>query len=200
MRQEMPEIARLKIVLDGLEPPIVREVAAPTGVSLDDLHLVIQAAMGWENYHLYQFQVGRTVTYGIPDPDWPEHEIVSSKSTKLTDLLAQLGRKKSFTYHYDFGDDWMHTITVKGLEEPESGAAYPRLLSARGACPPEDCGGPWGYADLVEAIDDPDHEMHDDMVEWYGEEIDIEFVDEDRIRDDLAKLAKLSRFKRQVSR
>ncbi len=142
----MTEIARLKIELDEMEAPVLRHIEVPRAIRLADLHLVIQAAMGWENYHLYEFRVGRTVAYGLPDPDWPDQATLSAKQATLDELLGHLKRNKTFQYIYDFGDDWLHWVKLEALVAADPELAYPRLVSAQGRCPPEDCGGPWGMA------------------------------------------------------
>lgn len=185
----MTEIARLKIQLDDMDLPVIRRIEVPLTMRLADLHLVIQIAMGWENYHLYEFRVGRAVAYGIPDPDWPESNTLSAKTATLADLLIHLKRNKTFHYLYDFGDDWMHTVKLEALAEADPEITYPRLLDAQGACPPEDCGGPWGYAHYLEAVADPDHEEHDDMIEWRGPGFDPSAIDEAAIRKEFTKFA-----------
>jgi hypothetical protein len=188
----MPEIARLKITLDSVEPTVMRRIEAPVDIRLDDLHLAIQMAMPWENYHLYEFRVGRTLSWGIPDPDVhgfsPDDEQLDAAKATLADLLDQAGRK-AFKYVYDFGDDWEHSIKVEAIAEGAAGVAYPRLIAAQGACPPEDVGGPWGYADYLEAIADPKHKCHAEMIEWSGPGFDPAVVDETAIQKSLAALA-----------
>ena len=195
MSSELWEIARLKIELDEMEHPVLRRIEVPLAIRLDDLHPVIQVAMGWENYHLYEFRVGRTVRYGIPDPDWPDSGALSVQKATLADLLAHLKRNETFHYIYDFGDDWLHTVALEALGEADPELTYPRLLTAQGQCPPEDCGGHWGYAHFLEAIADPDHEDHDDMLEWHGPGFDPMAVDEAAIQKGLAELAKPRRRK-----
>lgn len=183
----MTDIARLSVRLEDVEPAVVRQIEVPLGIRLSDLHLVLQIAMGWENYHLYEFRIGRSLAWGIPDPSWPDQPTLSAKKSTLTDLLSHLKRTKSFQYLYDFGDDWLHTLTVEAIIPAADGADYPRLLAAQGACPPEDCGGPWGYANYIAAIADPDHEQHEDMIEWGGRDFDPSTVNEAAIRKELTK-------------
>ena len=120
MSSELWEIARLKIELDEMEHPVLRRIEVPLAIRLVDLHPVIQVAMGWENYHLYEFRVGRTVRYGIPDPDWPDSGALSVQKATLADLLAHLKRNETFHYIYDFGDDWLHTVALEALGEADS--------------------------------------------------------------------------------
>ena len=145
-------IARLKITLDAVEPVILRRVEVPFDIRLDRLHLAIQAAMGWTNSHLYEIRAGHT-GWGIPDRDSGEGPLDARKA-HLDDVIEDVGTK-TLKYLYDFGDDWEHTIKIERLLDPEPSIVYPRLLEASGRCPPEDIGGPWGYAEFLEAIHDP---------------------------------------------
>jgi Plasmid pRiA4b ORF-3-like protein len=184
-------IARLKITLDHVEPAVVRRLEVPFDIKLSDLHLVIQAVMPWWNSHLYEFRA-RNQRWGLPDPGshWPGMpRVLSAKGTSLAELIATTGAK-TFTYVYDFGDDWEHKAKIEKTCEPASGAAYPRLIEASGRCPPEDVGGPWGYAEYLEAMADPNHERHAEMVEWHGPDFDPHVVDVAGIEKELAKLAK----------
>jgi len=182
-------IARLKITLDDVKPQPVRRIEVPLGIRLSDLHLVIQIAMPWWNYHLYEFRV-RDVRWGIPDPDFafgggPR----DARKATLRDVLEATGAR-SLKYLYDFGDGWEHTVRTDKIIEPEPGADYPRLVDAKGRCPPEDVGGPWGYEEYLEAIADPRHERHEEMVQWRGPGFDPDTVDLDDIERELARLAR----------
>jgi hypothetical protein len=164
-------IARLKITLDDVEPTVLRRVDVPFDIRLDRLHLTIQAAMGWTNSHLYELRagdVGWSMPY--PDADW-SGDFLDARKARLNDILEDIGTKK-LIYIYDFGDGWEHTIKVERLTDPAPGALYPRLIEVSGRCPPEDCGGPWGYAEMLEAIADPKHERHAELTEWIGDDFD----------------------------
>jgi Plasmid pRiA4b ORF-3-like protein len=164
-------IARLKITLDDVEPTVLRRVDVPFDIRLDRLHLTIQAAMGWTNSHLYELRagdVGWSTPY--PDADWPG-DFLDARKARLNDILEDIGTKK-LIYIYDFGDGWRHTIKVERLANPAPGALYPRLIEVSGRCPPEDCGGPWGYAEMLEAIADPKHQRHAELTEWIGDDFD----------------------------
>lgn len=104
-------------------------------------------------------------------------------------MLEDTGVKR-LTYLYDFGDGWEHTIKVERIDAAVPGERYPRLLEATGRCPPEDIGGPPGYAEFLEAIADPDHERHDELTEWYDADFDPNAVNVPAIRERLGKLAK----------
>jgi hypothetical protein len=191
----MTDIARLRIELDEVKPRVWRRVEVPTDIHLDDLHRVIQVVMGWENYHLYEFRRGRTA-YGVPDPEWglEGSDSLSAEEAQLKDLLG--GRGKVFTYVYDFGDDWHHTIKVEAITQAAPETSYPRFLEGEGRCPPEDVGGAWGYAHFLEAIADPTHERHAELLEWSGP-FNPTDIGEASIRRELDKLTKPPRRKKK---
>ena len=114
----------------------------------------------------------RDVGWSTPDADadWG-NDFLDARKARLGDVLEDLGTK-TLKYLYDFGDGWEHTIKIERLTDPEPGIVYPRLTEVSGRCPPEDCGGPWGYAELIEAIKDPKHERHDELTEWIGDDFD----------------------------
>jgi hypothetical protein len=187
-------IARLKITLEDVKPLVMRRLEVPLSTRLDHLHLVIQAAMGWANSHLYQIRT-KDIGWGIPDPGWGGGPLDARKA-RLVDVLEDAGTK-TLKYLYDFGDGWEHTIKIERLIDPLPGIVYPRLIEATGRCPPEDVGGPWGYADLLEAISDPDHERHAEFKEWIAEDFDPDVVDADGLGEQVAQLAK--RWSRQAT-
>ncbi|MCL4765347.1 MAG: plasmid pRiA4b ORF-3 family protein [Hyphomicrobiaceae bacterium] len=183
-------IARLEITLEHVAPAVMRRIEVPLTIPLADLHLVIQAAMPWWNCHLYEFRV-RDMRWGLPGPDngaFGSPVLPAEKST-LGDLIDATGAR-SFKYTYDFGDDWVHAIKIEKVFEPKTEASYPRLIDAEGRCPPEDVGGPWGYQDYLDAIADPHHESHEDVISWRGPGFDPTTVDSQAIEKDLAKLAR----------
>jgi hypothetical protein len=182
-------IARLKITLDDVKPAVLRRVEVPFDIRLDRLHLVIQAAMGWTNSHLYEIRAGG-VGWSTPYPDVPlPNDVLDAGKARLGSVIEDIGTKK-LTYLYDFGDGWEHSIRIERLVDPEPGVAYPRLVEAAGRCPPEDVGGPWGYAEFLEAVADPKHERHGELTEWIGENFDPKDVQTSSLADDVADLAK----------
>jgi hypothetical protein len=189
-------IARLKITLKHVKPAVTRRVEVPVGIKLSDLHLVIQAAMPWWNYHLYEFRAA-DFGWGVPDPDYGSDNPLDAGKATLRDVLEDTG-VKSLTYLYDFGDGWEHRIAIEWIGEPEPGVAYPRLLDAKGRCPPEDVGGPWGYQEYLGAMADPKHERHAEMVAWRGPDFDPKVVDVAAIERELTQLGK--RWSRRASR
>ena len=180
-------IARLHVTLDDVKPPVRRRVEVPLAIRLDRLHLVLQAAMGWTNSHLYEIRA-RDVGWGLPDPDFGDGPLDARKA-RLVDVLEDVGTK-TLKYLYDFGDGWEHTVKVERIADAVPGVAYPVLLDAAGRCPPEDVGGSWGYAEFLDAIADPAHENYAEMKEWAGEDFNPKTVDVEALADDVAALAK----------
>jgi hypothetical protein len=169
----MSKIYQLKVSLMDSKPPIWRRLQVPADITLDRLHRVIQVAMGWTDTHLHQFVAGDT-TYGVPHPDY-DFGVVDERRVKLSRVAR--GEKARLRYDYDFGDDWRHQLLVEKVLPAEPGVRYPRCLAGKRHCPPEDCGGVWGYADFVEAVRDPGHPDHQEMLEWAGGEFDPEAFD-----------------------
>jgi hypothetical protein len=115
-------------------------------------------------------------------------EVEDACATKLSDIFPIRNLRPRFLYEYDFGDEWMHQVIVEERFPPEEGVRYPRCVGGERACPPEDCGGPWGYADFAEAARNPDHERHADILEWVGDEFDPEAFDIEAVNRQLAKV------------
>jgi hypothetical protein len=181
-------IARLKITLEGIKPVVVeRSLEVSSDIRLDRLHLVIQAAMGWENYHLYEFMAGET-RWGLPDPDFGTDTLPVTK-TSLADVIDAAG-KNPIRYLYDFGDDWSHHIEATIIGDSTPGNLYPRLVDVTGRCPPEDVGGLPGYEHFLQAIGDQAHPEHEELTEWAGGPFDPNFPDAEERRLDVLKLAK----------
>ncbi|MGW6485393.1 plasmid pRiA4b ORF-3 family protein [Streptomyces sp. NPDC055059] len=155
-------IHTIKVTLRGSRPPIWRRLEVPSGTTLQQLHHLIQVAFGWEDYHMWAFETPQD-RYGTADR---ELGIRSAAAKRLDQVAPHTGDR--FGYTYDFGDNWEHDILVEAVEDAEPGTAYPRCLTGRRACPPEDCGGVWGYEYLIEILADPAHEEHDDRLEWLG--------------------------------
>ena len=163
-------VYQVKITLrDVSKPPVWRRVLVRAGITLRDVHEVIQQAMGWENCHMHVFSTGWQ-EYGSPDPELGH---ASDKKARLSEVLAVPGDRLRYTY--DFGDDWEHDIVLEEIRSAEPGKAYPVCVAGKGACPPEDCGGAWGYASLKEILASPSHEEHEEMLDWLGLDSAAEF-------------------------
>jgi len=171
--QEM--IVRLHISLDDIEPEIWRRVEVPLGITLKGLHDVIQAAMPWQDYHLYQFHVDG-IEYGITDPDLdPPADLKNAKNMKLETLIAKGAEELDYTY--DFGDDWAHLIVIEAVEPAKPDVKYPRFIEGERQAPPEDVGGVPGYYDFIDIMGKGRGTRYRDAVEWYGEKFDPEKID-----------------------
>lgn len=160
---------QLKITLQDVKPPVWRRVET-RDCTLGELHETIQAAMGWHDGHMHEFTVGKT---RVISAELEEFEAAPAGSRReeavlLSELYAA-GTKK-IEYTYDFGDGWRHSIVIEGKVPVDAVAAQPVCTGGARACPPEDIGGPWGYAEFLEALADPTHERHEELTEWYGEE------------------------------
>lgn len=184
----MTLIARLRIILNDVEPMPMRHIEVPLKIRLDWLHEVIQASMGWTDTHLYEFRVG-DAGWGVPDPDGFYDGPMDAKKMTLAKLLDHTATR-TIRYVYNFGDDWDHSIRIERVNEAAPGMTYPRLLKATGACPPEDVGGAWGYEEFLEALADPDHKQHENMVRWSGGDFDAEDAGADTIIERFERLAK----------
>lgn len=162
------DIFQFRINLKNIEPSIWRRIQV-RDCTLEELHEHIQAAMGWENYHLHQFTVDG-VDFGPVAPDampfGPDFE--DETCVFLSDVLAKKSKRACFRYTYDFGDDWHHEVLFEGNPDKAPNQKYPFCLEGERACPLEDIGGPWGFADYLVALADPSNKRHAEMLEWRG--------------------------------
>ena len=180
---------QLKITLRWVKPPVWRQVLVPSNVTLAKLHRTIQAAMGWEDAHLHQFMVGERV-FAEPEPGAGGFDNPAAEDERKI-KLSQLGLKarSRLHYEYDFGDGWEHEVVVEKILEPEPGQRYPLCLAGARACPPEDCGGPPGYDNLLQVLADPKDPEHEDMLDWLGvDDFDPEAFDLKKINARLGKV------------
>ena len=157
-------IFQLKVQLAGIRPPVWRRLLVPGEIDLGELHEIIQTVFGWSDSHLHQFEIGMA-RYGVPDPDWGMDDLADESRARLFRLAAAGDR---LDYTYDFGDNWIHRVTVEKVLDADVGTRYPSCSAGRRACPPEDVGGPWGYGDFLQALADPDHEAHQRFSDWIG--------------------------------
>jgi hypothetical protein len=189
----MPVVYQIKITLKGSKPPIWRRMQVTSETTLAQLHRMLQGVMGWEGYHLYQFVVGGR-EYG--DPRMLE-EMEGEDARKVTLATLVRGAQDKFLYEYDFGDSWDHELLIEKILPPEAGKRYPVCLTGKRACPPEDCGGIWGYTGFLAAIQNPQHPEHEEMVEWIGGEFDPEAFDLDEVNRELQRLTSPEAGRRQ---
>lgn len=174
-------VLQLKVTLRNIRPPIWRRLLVPSNMPLSELHGVIQVAMGWLDGHLHMFITGQGVSQGMFSR--PEFEIDlecrDERQYTVDQMLPHAGMK--MIYEYDFGDGWEHEVLLEKILPRDSTVTYPLCVKGKRACPPEDCGGPWGYAELLEALADPGHERHEELSEWLGRDHDPEALDIDEV-------------------
>jgi hypothetical protein len=186
----MSDVVRLKITLRDTDPAIWRRVEVACSITLKDLHAITQAAMGWENYHLYQFRVGRQTING---PGFDElgsfaPRSITAARVSLNDLINS--KIKRFHYLYDMGDSWEHELRIEKVLPADPATPYPHFIDGAGRCPPEDVGGLPGFYNFLEAIEDLNHPDHQELADWYGGPFDPNAMDEANIKKRFARLAR----------
>ncbi len=191
MRQKkFNEVLQFKITLGAIDPPVWRRIQVPNYYSFWDLHVAIQDAMGWLDCHLHRFEVFFPKTkvmhkIGIPlseETGFDDEDLL----TGWEEIVAKCfqDREPRISYLYDFGDDWKHAVEFEGLHPRDPGKKYPACLDGARSCPPEDCGGPYGYAETLKIIADKNREEHEEMLEWLGAKFDPERFDPRKVAFD----------------
>jgi len=186
------EILRFKVQLRDIRPAIWRRIEVAAGHTFWDLHVAIQDAMGWLDSHLHAFYIKARLTQGevaigIPSPEGFERDpdFLPGWRVRVTDYLTEAGMRAR--YEYDFRDDWQHDLTIEAITPRQARTKYPRCVAGAAACPPEDCGGPHGYARLLEALANPADPEHAEMVAWVGGPFDPKAFDPREVRFDNPK-------------
>ncbi len=183
-------ILQFKISLIDSKPLIWRRIQIVESSSFYDLHVAIQDAMGWEDYHMHQFIIytGSTkkttqrTCIGIPDDDMGDDSNLAGWETKIVDYLGG-NEKRKIIYEYDFGDSWEHLIEFEGyFDKDHSVKKYPICCDGEMACPPEDSGGTWGYYDMLDAVNDKNHPNHAETLEWLGDKFNPEVFDKTTVK------------------
>jgi len=157
-------ICQFKVTLRNIHPPIWRRIQVWEDATFAQLHRVLQIVMGWEDCHLYEFRINGNI-YAVPALD-DERKIIDVKRTRIRDVVQHVGTE--FEYVYDLGDYWQHDLLLEDILQPAPDTPYPRCIAGERNCPPEDVGGSAGYEDYLEAMADPKHEEHEDMIGWRG--------------------------------
>ena len=164
MAPQVKTVHRLKVTLRQVKPPVWRRIEVGSSIKLSELSDVLEAAMGWLGGHLHAFEADG-VLYEIPDGEsFGFRRPRDERKARLGEVLSAV--KSKMRWDYDFGDGWQHDVVVEAIEPIKSDAVYPVCLAGRRACPPDDCGGPWGYGNLLAAISDPSHKEHEELNEW----------------------------------
>ena len=177
-------IVTLKITLRDIKPPVWRRLLVPGKMTLGGLSEVILAAMGWHGGHLHAFDIGGE-QYG----DVGNTEEVANENRLTLNAIVKSGLSR-FAYTYDFGDNWDHAVTIEKPKPIVADMFYPACIAGKRNCPPDDCGGPGGYEELLEILADPKHPEHAEKVEWIGEDFDPEIFDIDSANAMLAAMFK----------
>ncbi len=177
------KVYQLKVTLAHSKPPIWRRIIVPEDVALSTLHEIIQRVMGWHNYHLHMFTINGQI-YGDPEDD-EYGEMGTKNETRYRINRFGLREKSKFAYEYDFGDSWEHTILVEKISFADPSVHFPVCVTGKRACPPEDVGGIWGYANFLEVIADSNHAEHDETLDWIGGDFDPEEFDLDDVNTSL---------------
>lgn len=195
--ESLQQMLQLRITLLNVKPPVRRRVIVSASLTFLQLHDVIQAAMGWEDCHLHEFQVGRQSigTASKQDNFIGGDTALPESKHRLGETLAH---HKKFRYWYDFGDDWWHEIAIEKRVDVKPGEPPARLIDGENACPPEDCGGPWGYAGLCAALSDPNNPEHEEILEWMGDEFDPTAFDLEDSANKVARCVRVPAAKKRV--
>ena len=176
---------QVKITLERISPPVWRRVLVKSDTTLETLHRIIQTVMPWDGGHLHEFEINR-LRYGPQDEDFGTEADYDEAETCLFEVLGQV--KAKGRYEYDFGDSWRHELLIEKVLELDDTLAYPLCIDGRRAGPPDDCGGPWGYSETLEALTNPEHPEHEERLEWFGEGFEPEVFDLEAVNRDLAFL------------
>ena len=173
MTNRFDHILQFKVTLKHIRPPVWRRIQVPCTYTFWDLHVAIQDAMGWLDCHLHLFRIqspvdGAPTEIGTPedDPFMDEHPPLAGWEVPIANYFTLTSRKA--TYDYDFGDSWQHEVVLEDVIDRAPRTRVPRCVDGAGACPPEDCGGPPGYQELLRVLADRSHPEHDSMLEWLG--------------------------------
>lgn len=207
MKRNFNQVYQFKIALEGIKPPIWRRIQVPENYTFWELHVAIQDAMGWADYHLHEFEVyspekREKVKIGIPqegdeDDFLPEKEtedepkVLAGWEHKIADYFTQ--ENKTAAYLYDFGANWQHAVELEKVLPRDKGVKYPVCVGGERACPPEDCGGPYSYEELLEIVKDPTHEEYEEKRDWLGGDFDPDHFDPKEVKfDNPAKRLKMA--------
>lgn len=182
--KEFQNVFQFKVTLKDTKPPVWRRIQVPETYTFWDLHVAIQDSMGWYDCHLHSFHIrhpisGIQVDIGIPFDEDMDNIFGMEKKVdweiKIADWFTLQNPRAS--YMYDFGDSWDHSVILEKIVLKESGTEYPICINGKRACPPEDCGGVWGYAELLDVLSDPKNRRHKELTEWLERPFDAEFFD-----------------------
>ncbi len=180
-KKNYKNVYQFKVTLKNINPPVWRRIQVPENYSFWDLHVAIQDSMGWADTHLHEFTTivknhAQIKRIGLPDFEMMESDVLFGWEENISDYFS-LGKNKAMNYTYDFGDNWDHRVELEKIIQKEYKINYPICVKGKRACPPEDCGGIWGYEDKLKIIKNPKHPEYDEIAEWMGEDFDSENFD-----------------------
>lgn len=184
-------IYQIRVALQEIQPSICRRIQVWEDITLAQLHTILQIVMDWEDYHLHEFTIGRRL-YSVPDPDddMYERKVIDERQVRLCEVVPRVGTQ--FLYLYDFGDSWHHDLLLEAVIMADVTLQYPRCVAGERRTPPEDVGGTPGYEDYLDALADPDHEKHENMLRWRGP-FDPQSFSADEVNSRLWKRFRLAR-------
>jgi len=183
METQAKTVHRLKVTLRQVKPPVWRRIEVPSNIKLSDLAGVLEAAMGWLGDHLHAFEADGVLYETQDGESFGFRRTRDERKARLGEVLPAV--KSKMRWDYDFGDGWEHDVVVEVIELARSDVTYPVCLTGKRACPPEDCGGPWGYSNLLAALSDPTHEEHEELTEWVGIDFDPADFDAHEATEDM---------------
>ncbi len=178
-------VIQLKITLQHVQPEVWRRVLVPADIPLGALHFVLNEAMGWDCKHMHSFSVGGR-RFGDPGHD-PNGELGFENEHEV-ELSSMVSTGSKLTYAYDPGDGWIHEIQIEEQQPADDRLGYPLCIGGARACPPEDCGGPPGYEQLLRALASKDHPEHGKTLKWVGGYFDPSGFDANRINTVLQQM------------
>lgn len=184
-------VYQIQIALKGFKPKIWRRILIPSDISMSDFHYVIQVVMGWTNSHLHQFFQYGTFYSEPQEGSWDDMDAEDYTDLSVSDLLTR--EKDILIYEYDFGDGWEHQITLEKVLPKTGETQLPVCLQGKMNCPPEDCGGVWGYAEMLEILKQPQHEEYESYIEWLGDKFDPEYFDKDAVNQVLQGMRRFAK-------
>jgi len=183
---EPEAVYQLKVTLDGIRPLIWRRIQVRGDITLFKLHKILQVVMGWQDYHLHQFVInGESYSVISIEADMLGDDFKDEKKFRLKRVIP--GEKFKFTYEYDFGDGWDHTILVEKILRPAEELKAPVCLKGKRSVPPEDCGGKGGYHKVLKALKNPSRPENAQLLEWL-DKYDPEYFDADKVNERLKKI------------
>jgi hypothetical protein len=190
MSNKTSNIYQFKITLKGITPKIWRRIQVPGIYNFEELHVAIQNAMGWYDCHLHQFEMKTVDSFGL---------MIGTEECDKLEHKAKIAKyflfpKDRAIYEYDFGNGWEHEVVLEKILPAVMGTKYPKCISGKRACPPEDCGGVWGYEELLDIIADPKHPEYEERMEWLGKPFNPEEFDPKLVEFDTTKEYEQIRF------